>query len=172
MEESWKPVVGFVGEYEVSDHGRVRTLKWKKTPYVMNQTISSRGYYRVDLSRNDKKKYYNVHQLVACAFIGVQESGIHVCHGDGNKLNNNLSNLRYGTPFENIQDSRRHGGFIGQGFSPLTDEDVVAIFNSTDRPMVIARRYNIHHTHVSKIKQRKNRKHITAPLKERSLEVV
>lgn len=175
MNEIWKSVVGFCGEYEVSNIGRVKTLKWKKSPHIMRLTISKRGYFRVFLSKNDKKKNYNVHQLVACAFLGMPPVGHEVCHNDGNRLNNNLDNLRYGTRCDNIHDAIKHGTFIGgrgrknaSRFSQLTKEVVVAIFMSEEKPSVLSRRYNVHHTHISKIKQGKNWGHVTASLNSQS----
>ena len=50
----------------------------------------------------------NVHVLVAQAFLGSRPEGMHVCHIDGDKTNNNLSNLKYGTPKENWQDFREN----------------------------------------------------------------
>lgn len=171
--EIWKPVVGFENEYEVSNHGRIKTLKWRKPFKIMRLRISKRGYYYVNLSRNDRKKSYNVHQLVAMAFIGVPPVKHEVCHIDGNRLNSNLANLRYGTRHDNVMDSIRHGTFAGGRirdkpwkYTPLTQEKVIAIFHSNERPSILARRYNIHHTHISKIKQGKNWGLLTAQLRE------
>lgn len=106
MSEIWKNIPNFEGLYQVSDHGRVRSvdrLSYQsncKKPHKlsgtdMSQYISKHGYMRIGL----KKNQYNVHRLVMMAFVG--ESELLVDHIDENKQNNNLSNLRYCTPREN-----------------------------------------------------------------------
>jgi hypothetical protein len=49
--------------------------------------------------------------LVANAFIGPNPGKLDLCHGDGNKQNNRVENLRWGTRSENTQDALRHGTF-------------------------------------------------------------
>lgn len=172
VEESWKPVVGYEGEYEVSNLARIRTLKWKKTPHVVSQGVSKRGYFVVDLSHNDKKKVWNVHRLVALAFLGPCPPGKEVCHNDGNRLNSNLNNLRYGSRADNVHDSMRHGTFRPGGnhssLTPsnvtLTPSDVKEIFTSPETCAALARRFGIHHTHPGKIKSRKLWKSVTESL--------
>jgi hypothetical protein len=50
-----------------------------------------------------------VHVLVAAAFLGPCPDGQEVRHLDGDKLNNCLDNLIYGTRSENNLDTVRHG---------------------------------------------------------------
>jgi len=50
-----------------------------------------------------------VHTFVALAFIGKRQSGMQIRHIDGNRNNNRLSNLCYGTVSENANDKRAHG---------------------------------------------------------------
>lgn len=96
MSEIWKDI----GDgYEVSSLGRVKGPR--KISYG---SIGSRGYLQVCIKRKTK----NVHVLVAEAFLGDRPEGHHVCHTDGNKRNNSLSNLRYGTPQENWEDFRNN----------------------------------------------------------------
>jgi hypothetical protein len=63
----------------------------------------------VRLYREKVGKLFLVHRLVAFAFIGEPEPEQEVCHRDGNPLHNNLSNLRWGTRSDNMQDRVRHG---------------------------------------------------------------
>jgi len=50
-----------------------------------------------------------IHRLVAAAFHGPRPDGQHIRHLDGNHLNNEASNLTYGTPSQNILDQVAHG---------------------------------------------------------------
>ena len=117
--EQWKPVYGYEGIYEVSSHGRVRSLDRTVTysdgrvrrykGKVLRATLSSGGYPCVSLYSQGKEKRRYVHSLVAEAFIGTRPKGMEVCHNDGDPANNRLDNLRYDTHSDNMLDSVRHG---------------------------------------------------------------
>lgn len=100
----WKPIQGFEGLYEVSDGGRVRTLRGK-TPRILNINKTVAGYPHVGLVKKGesakKRHWYSVHRLVAAAFIGPCPEGYVVNHKDENKANNAVSNLEYVTRLEN-----------------------------------------------------------------------
>lgn len=72
-----------------------------------------------------------VHRLVASAFLGPPPvEGMDVCHADGNRANNVLTNLRYDTRKGNMTDQLKHGTRNRgerQGLSKLTAEQVLAI---------------------------------------------
>jgi hypothetical protein len=113
--EHWLAVPGWEGLYEVSDLGRVRSLT-RRTPAgtrkgrLMKTNVDPAGYWQLGFRRGDgKSRTQKVHQLVAAAFLGPRPEGLEVRHLDGNKLNNRLDNLAYGTPSENSLDSIRHG---------------------------------------------------------------
>lgn len=99
----------------VSSDGRVFSVRRDirsshlKCGYVAapleHSTYLSKGYKCVRLNR----KTFQVHQLVAKAFIGECPEGKQVDHIDRNRLNNDVSNLRYVTPSEN---SRNRGVVI------------------------------------------------------------
>jgi DNA-binding XRE family transcriptional regulator len=124
--ELWLPVVGYEGLYEVSDLGRIRSLVRGR---LMALPICDR-YVRVRLSKDDISKIHNVHSLVCLAFIGPRPEGHDVCHWDGIKTNNRLSNLRYDTRSANHLDKRRHGTMAkgsGHGIAVLNAEAVIKI---------------------------------------------
>ena len=110
MEEVWKSVIGYVGLYEVSNHGNVRSLKRATTsgkmikPYVNTRN----NYVYVCLSKNNIKKQYRVHRLVMTAF-SQEHRGMQINHIDGNKQNNNLNNLEWCTQSENMKHAYRTG---------------------------------------------------------------
>lgn len=110
--ESWRPVVGWEGFYEVSSLGRVRRIFLP--PYegfrVLRPHPDRHGYPSVGLSRPGAKPMRpKVHKLVAESFIGPRPSGLEICHNDGDKTNARASNLRYDTHLANEQDKRLHG---------------------------------------------------------------
>lgn len=88
----WK-TIAYESNYEVSDQGMVRN---KETKHVKSLRKSSKGYQRVTLYPSGKT--YSVHKLVAQAFIENESDGTVINHKDGNKENNDVSNLEWCTP--------------------------------------------------------------------------
>lgn len=132
MSERWLPVVGFEGCYEVSDHGRVRSIRKGNNRMkrlqgkLLKGTVARIGYRYVSLYAGGKRirKGRPVHRLVLEAFVGPPPPGHECLHADGNYLHNHLGNLRWGTRSENIQDALRHGNGHGGCRVPKT-QDVV-----------------------------------------------
>ena len=117
--EKWLPVAGYAGMYEVSNHGRVRSLD-RIVRVTADQSRVARGrilspgphrggYKLINLSRDGHRKSATVHKLVLEAFVGTAPSGMEACHADGDPANNRLDNLRWGTSTENNFDIVRHG---------------------------------------------------------------
>lgn len=113
--EIWKEVPGYEGFYEVSNKGIVRSLdrfvNFKNSKKLCKgkiraMTINSWGYYTLGLTKEGKETKFQVHQLVAMAFLnyirGVPDSVID--HIDRNTLNNNVENLRVVSVRENNQN--------------------------------------------------------------------
>lgn len=90
VKEIWKPVVNYEGEYEVSNMGRVRSLKSN----LMLKACGMRGdYLRVCLCKDGVCKNHLIHRLVAEAFISPIPQGMVVNHKDENPTNNCVENL-------------------------------------------------------------------------------
>lgn len=72
---------------------------------ILKTCINKEGYEAVcvSLGGRDKKKVIRIHIAVACMFVKGYEEGLTVNHKDGNKINNNSSNLEWITQKENIQ---------------------------------------------------------------------
>lgn len=102
----WKTIEGTNGEYQVSDTGLVKTTK---TGRILRPAVSRHGYERVCLFKMDRERRYRVHRLVAMAFIPNPENLPQVNHIDGNKRNNNVSNLEWVTNEENMHHAKEHG---------------------------------------------------------------
>jgi hypothetical protein len=100
--EEWKPVSRIPG-YEVSNKGRVRSLK-QKQPKLLKVATNNVGYDLVCLSNENIKYTSYIHRLVAEAFIptNLTLDNIHVNHRDKNTRNNNVENLEWTTRSENM----------------------------------------------------------------------
>ena len=106
MEEIWKDVIGYEGLYQVSNLGNVKSLpkEWfsgintirKHYGKILKKTLNSSTYLGVNLRKNNKPKTFQVHQLVAIAFLGHKPCGhkIVIDHINDNKLDNRLENLQ------------------------------------------------------------------------------
>ncbi len=105
--EEWKPIKGYENLYEVSNHGRARSLSfWQtykngvkrlKKGRVLKVVVSHTGYATiVVIKQGEKKKTLSMHQQVAIAFLDHLPDGHNkiVDHIDKNKSNNHVNNLR------------------------------------------------------------------------------
>lgn len=109
--EEWLAVVNYEGLYEVSSHGRIKSLgnSNSRKEKIMRQQIRN-GYMSVELSKKDQKaKKFFVHRLVAIAFIPNPENKEQCNHENGDKMDNRLENLNWMTPKENIAHAIAHG---------------------------------------------------------------
>lgn len=101
--EQWKDIKGYDGLYQVSNLGRVKSLKRKvwngKKYYTIPEKPLKLGfngrYYHVRLSKAGAVKIYVVHKLVAEAFIPNPNNHPVINHKDENKTNNNVDNLEW-----------------------------------------------------------------------------
>lgn len=116
MTETWLPVVGFEGFYEVSDQGRVRSLDRvvdtargprKYSGRILKLTVKNNGYLSCALWVCQVAKHVSVHTLALESFVGPRPAGMEGCHNDGDRTNARLSNLRWDTHSENVYDSVR-----------------------------------------------------------------
>lgn len=127
-DEIWLPVLGHEGSYEVSSHGRVRSLDRE---VWFEETEIRRGHWHIYYGRilkqsaiTDAHKYHYiftdrrggeprrkrlVHQLVLEAFGGPRPEGMIARHLDDNPDNNHASNLAWGTYSDNLYDAIRNG---------------------------------------------------------------
>lgn len=174
--EVWRDVPGWVGIYRVSSLGRVmRCEKYRlgragKMRYlkdkILKASVSNSGYPRVGLCSDSKYDYYHVHRLVLWAFVGPPAKGLIARHLDGNKLNNHLTNLAWGTYKENSNDQLLHGTrVVGESTigSKLTETNVKAIRLLVAKGMwqrLVADKFGITQSSVSRIVSRENWAHV------------
>ena len=110
MKQTFRKIPSLDFRYEVSKDGIVRNIKSKK---IKKQYITKFGYYRTNYRINKTNPHYKpnqgwdrpLHQLVMECWGQKQPSPKHIIdHIDRNKLNNDISNLRWVTPSENINN--------------------------------------------------------------------
>lgn len=116
---NWKPVIGWEGFYEVNDMGCVRSLtrtgstQFGKRKYggsVIRSFLHKKtGYIVVNLTKRGAREQLLVHMLVLTAFVGPRPDGLQTRHLNGDRTDNRLVNLTWGTALENSQDKRLHG---------------------------------------------------------------
>ena len=106
MEEIWKDIKGYEGLYQVSNLGRVKSLSHivqrKFSSYSVKEKIlkpakDKQGYHYLVLCVNCKTKTFQVHRLVAQAFIENPNSLPCINHKDENPSNNRVDNLEWCT---------------------------------------------------------------------------
>ena len=140
--EIWHDIEGYKGLYQVSNKGRVKSLKWGKER-ILRPGINSCGYLKVVLYKNTAAQHRLVHRLVAEVFIPNLENKPQVNHKDENKLNNCVNNLEWTTAKENSNYGTRNervsrkilqysksGEFIREWQSAAEVERVLGIDNS------------------------------------------
>ncbi len=101
MNEIWKDIAGYEGLYQVSNLGRVKSLKKE---IIMKVNPDKNGYLTLCLSVNRKESNKRIHRLVAEAFIPNPKNLPYVCHKDDNPENNSVDNLWWGTHTDNVRD--------------------------------------------------------------------
>ena len=102
MVEQYKIIKDFEN-YSVSNLGRVRN---NATDIILKPSIDTRGYYNVKLYQDGIKLTKNIHKLVGDAFIQNPFNKSCIDHIDNNRLNNNVSNLRWVTFQENSMNQK------------------------------------------------------------------
>ena len=124
MEEVWKDISGYEGLYQISNLGRVKSLrrsKWNGRSWIELKerilklfTLKPRGYKFVLLCKNSRYKNCYIHRLVLGAFVGPCPEGMESCHfPDRDPSNNRLDNLRWDVHKNNIADAKIHGTLVG-----------------------------------------------------------
>jgi hypothetical protein len=94
--EIWKSIENF-NNYEISTLGNIKNNKTNK---ILKPFSNNSGYLNISLSKNNIKKNFKIHRLVAFAFIPNLENKLTVNHIDKNKQNNCISNLEWATMSE------------------------------------------------------------------------
>lgn len=173
-DETWKPIPGYEGRYEVSDMGRVRSLDRdvtykdgrrgrRKGQCLRGSYHKSHGYVVISLDSTDKRV---LHRLVADAFLPETQFKETVNHINGDKLDNRACNLEWAT-YERNNDHARSTGLNSQhgmncNLSRFSDHTIKAAKNVAQRfglnSQEIADLFEMSETHARYILQGKTRR--------------
>lgn len=107
MTEIWKGIKGCEDLYQVSNTGKVKSLKYNHTSQekILKPQKQTNGYFTVNLFG----RATSIHRLVAQAFVPNAENKPVINHKDGNKENNSADNLEWCTPRENTIHAVKNG---------------------------------------------------------------
>lgn len=157
-DEVWKGIVGYEELFSVSNRGKIFS---KRTDKILKQNLVARSYNACITKlngRNGTNLVLKVHREVAKAFIPNPDNLPFVNHKDGDKLNNNVSNLEWVTPRENIIHALDNGLAtidhllqINKDNRKLSDDDVRFVrlnYKAKDRTLgtrALARKYGVTH---------------------------
>lgn len=167
LKEEWKDVIGYEDLYQISNFGRIKSIKYEYDK-ILKTNLTNSGYLELTLHKNKKLKHKTIHRLVAIHFVDNPENKKEVNHKDGNKLNNYAYNLEWNTPLENTKHSIETGLCKKNGeYNPmnkLTETEVMEIKNKYKTKKYtqenLANEYNISRTNISLIINNKRWKHL------------
>jgi hypothetical protein len=167
IEEVWKDITNYIGHYQVSNLGNVRSvdriIKINGSDHLYKGIILkkhlSRGYHAVMLSKNNISCLKLLHRIIATEFIENPNNYPEINHKDLCRTNNNdLSNLEWCTHKENINHAvilHRIKNGNRHSWSKLTHEIVDSIRHlKNDKNMKlkdIAKKFGISYTHTRAI---------------------
>lgn len=171
IQEEWKDIKGFEGQYKISNFGRVKSVERfvfcnsKEKPNkieekMLKQNEDRYGYKIVSLKSKGKTYIKKVHRLVAEAFIENINGLSTVNHKDGNKKNNRLQNLEW----MSNADNSRHRTINLLSKPKLEKEQIIDIlenckpaknqYNSGSSVSAFAKKYMVQRSTISKILNR------------------
>ena len=116
--EIWHDIEGYEGLYQISNKGRVKSL-YKGSERILKPRLNSSGYYFITLCNDSVSKQFQLHRLVAQAFIPNLYNKPQVNHLDENKLNNCVNNLEWVTAKDNNNYGTRNERITGRPFIPI-----------------------------------------------------
>ncbi len=139
--------------YEISSAGKVRrsaTGRERKLVPIKN------GYLTFMVIGNGKPELHYAHRAVARTFLGEAPKGMHVCHRDGNRANNHITNLRIDTVSGNARDRYVHGTHYIGGNNPaarLSADDVLEIRTRSESEPSLAREFGVSRATIGRVRR-------------------
>lgn len=99
MTEVWRDIDGYENKYQISNYGRIRSVKKN---IILKPMVATNGYLVACLWKDNKQKKFLIHRLVAEYFIDNPNSYPEINHKDEDKTNNNANNLEWCTHLYNM----------------------------------------------------------------------
>lgn len=175
--EIWVPVYGLEGIFEISSMGRIkkivqfrsdgRRLRPSKTGGILKCYVNEDGYLACRLSYGTMARGPKlVHRLMLSSFVRPPKLGEVTRHLNGNRLDNRLANLAWGTILENAKDRIAHGRQLRCEQHPsakLTRKQVLEIrsaprgTNANPVNMQLAKRYGVSFSLIERLRERNTR---------------
>ena len=157
--------------YQVSSHGDIRrvtpgrgaSVRKGGEPRHLKPVQGKRGYLRVRIWCDRKKKNFYISRLVLTAFVGEPFAGAQAAHRNGINTDNRLENLYWATHKENVADKVMHGTVAAgenHARSKLTDDSVRAIRASSESLSKLAATFGVCKTTVQKVRNSKAWTHV------------
>jgi hypothetical protein len=117
--EIWKDIPNYEGYYQVSDLGRVKSLKRKgvrKDRFLVPTKF--REYYYFSLMKDNKNKKIQISRILYSVFKGELKKDMVIDHIDNNPSNNSLGNLQQISIRENLcKDKKGSSKYRGVSWS-------------------------------------------------------
>jgi len=149
-DEIWKIIEDFPN-YAISNYGKVKKIKGGVEAIknrILNPGINIYGYLFVIFIKNKKRKLKFIHRLVLENFISSCPKSYQCNHKDGIKINNNINNLEWVTPKQNVHHRMYILGYHVEGErnprAKLTKQKVKSIRS-------LCKKYKFKHRELSKI---------------------
>lgn len=168
-QERWKKIPSFP-RYEISTHGRMRSIRYKgkSLPRAVTPIVGKDGYYKISIyDPLGVRKTCRRARLILETFVGPCPLGKQAAHLNGNRVDDRLDNLAWVTSKENHSHKKIHGT-TSQGINNpkarLSERDVLNIrkwyAQGKYDGVELSRMFNIKHTAIYSIIHRKNWSHI------------
>ena len=125
--EVWKDIPEYEGLYQVSNMGRVKSIGYGEER-ILKPGKLKKGYLQVILFKDGKQKHFQVHRLVALAFIQNPLNLPQVNHKNEDKTDNRVSNLEFCTNLYNVNYGTRNERIIKSKSKPVAQYTLDGIF--------------------------------------------
>ncbi len=168
--EAWKDITDYENLYQVSMHGRVTSLNYRRTGKKKELKLNKNknGYLKIGLSKNGKTKWMEVHRLVGIAFIPNPSNLVEINHKNGNPSDNNVDNLEWISHRGNILHAYRTGLITsrkGENHhnAKLSDEKIILIrwlYHWGLKQTILLNLFKISYSNINKIVRRKIWRHL------------
>ena len=169
MIEKFVEIIGYGGDYQISNTGKIKSIKRKHVTktFIMKPSPNADGYMITTLRRNGKSNPVRIARLVASHFLDKPSLNHEVNHIDSDRTNDNLSNLEWVTHRENIIHSHKSGSASNVGLknprcrNSENDVHVVCELLTHIKPAMIMNTFGYGRDFVLNIFHKKNWKSIS-----------